>query len=170
MHGLKPFACHLCEMRFAKAHGRDAHVREHLGIRPFNCEICFKGFSRRATMLQHQRSHTEEKKFQCQICLREYLYSTQLARHQKVHESSRPLQCKFCPNKYVDPGTFKRHLTVDHTTIKVNLSEDELNKIIEEAIQTYTDYNQQMAAAVDDLDEDFIIDGEEYETIVKFES
>ena len=57
----KPYACPVCDRKFAQITDIKNHERTHTGEKPYGCVYCDKTFARKYVMNKHERTHTGEK-------------------------------------------------------------------------------------------------------------
>lgn len=53
--GEKPYACHLCDVRFASSGNLQDHINRHNNVKPFQCSVpeCGRKFYRNSQLLKH---------------------------------------------------------------------------------------------------------------------
>ena len=87
MHtGEKPFACQVCDRKFAHKSTLVRHQATHSYVREFNCSTCPEGrLSKTKSLLSHHMVYHYEPKFACNHC--EYKCHTKsgLNAHEKIH-------------------------------------------------------------------------------------
>ncbi|XP_061821310.1 zinc finger Y-chromosomal protein 1-like [Nerophis lumbriciformis] len=139
--GEKPFACHLCELRF----NRRDNLRHHLshvhpgGVarrerrRPkqtWLCDACGKTFRCRSALKTHEVIHLGVKPHHCNLCPKAYMRTIDLEHHKKtVHEdggertrSAGSLLCDFCGKEFKFRSQLAAHL-LTHTDERPHLCE-----------------------------------------------
>ncbi|XP_041824877.1 endothelial zinc finger protein induced by tumor necrosis factor alpha-like isoform X2 [Melanotaenia boesemani] len=117
--GKKPFACHLCEMRFNRRDNLQHHLnRLHPnGVTKLEkqrtaaswlCAVCGKTFSCRSRLKTHEVIHSGVKPHRCDLCPKAYMRVNDLEHHKKVvhvdgaTEPQRPssLLCDLCGKEF----------------------------------------------------------------------
>ncbi|XP_038141792.1 zinc finger protein 708-like [Cyprinodon tularosa] len=117
--GKKPFACHLCDLRFNRRDNLQHHLshlhpngvprREKRPLAPaWLCAVCGKTFSCRSRLKTHEVIHSGEKPFRCERCPKAYMRINDLEHHRKaVHAAGaaapqRPasLLCDLCGKEF----------------------------------------------------------------------
>lgn len=117
--GRKPFACHLCELRFnrrdnlqhhlSRLHPQGAARREKRPPAPaWLCAVCGKTFGCRSRLKTHEAVHSGVKPHRCDLCPKAYMRANDLEHHRKaVHASgaARPrrpasLLCDLCGKEF----------------------------------------------------------------------
>ncbi|XP_062297264.1 zinc finger protein 83-like [Scomber scombrus] len=117
--GKKPYACHLCELRFNRRDNLQHHLtRLHPGGVPrlekqrqetaWLCAVCGKTFSCRSRLKTHEVIHSGVKPFRCQLCPKAYMRTNDLEHHTKsVHvdgggelQRSGSLLCDLCGKEF----------------------------------------------------------------------
>ncbi|XP_023249873.1 endothelial zinc finger protein induced by tumor necrosis factor alpha-like [Seriola lalandi dorsalis] len=117
--GKKPFACHLCDLRFNRRDNLQHHLtRLHPnGVAKLEkqreatawlCAVCGKTFSCRSRLKTHEVIHSGVKPHRCDLCPKAYMRTNDLEHHKKiVHvegsaEAPRPssLLCDFCGKEF----------------------------------------------------------------------
>ncbi|KAK1884879.1 Zinc finger protein 708 [Dissostichus eleginoides] len=133
--GQKPFACHLCELRFnrrdnlqhhlTRLHPEGAkHRQKHRPAPAWLCSACGKTFSCRSRLKTHEVIHSGVKPFRCDLCPKAYMRTNDLEHHKKiVHvdvdggEKPPPvssLLCDFCGKEFPCRSQLAVHFQV-HT-------------------------------------------------------
>ncbi|XP_034022319.1 POZ-, AT hook-, and zinc finger-containing protein 1 isoform X2 [Thalassophryne amazonica] len=108
--GEKPYACHVCGLRFKRKDRMSYHVRSHDGSvgKPYVCQSCGKGFSRPDHLNGHiKQVHTTERPHKCQICSASFATRDRLRSHLACHEDKVP--CKVC-GKFLRAAYMTDHL------------------------------------------------------------
>uniref|UniRef100_A0A8C6UZS8 POZ/BTB and AT hook containing zinc finger 1 n=1 Tax=Neogobius melanostomus TaxID=47308 RepID=A0A8C6UZS8_9GOBI len=108
--GEKPYACHVCGLRFKRKDRMSYHVRSHDGSvgKPYVCQSCGKGFSRPDHLNGHiKQVHTTERPHKCQICNASFATRDRLRSHLVCHEDKIP--CKVC-GKFLRAAYMTDHL------------------------------------------------------------
>ncbi|XP_029990155.1 POZ-, AT hook-, and zinc finger-containing protein 1 isoform X3 [Sphaeramia orbicularis] len=108
--GEKPYACHVCGLRFKRKDRMSYHVRSHDGSvgKPYVCQSCGKGFSRPDHLNGHiKQVHTTERPHKCQICNASFATRDRLRSHLACHEDKIP--CKVC-GKFLRAAYMTDHL------------------------------------------------------------
>ncbi|XP_062324956.1 POZ (BTB) and AT hook-containing zinc finger 1 isoform X1 [Osmerus eperlanus] len=108
--GEKPYACHVCGLRFKRKDRMSYHVRSHDGSvgKPYVCQSCGKGFSRPDHLNGHiKQVHTTERPHKCQICNASFATRDRLRSHLACHEDKIP--CQIC-GKFLRAAYMTDHL------------------------------------------------------------
>ena len=84
--GEKPFACQICDRKFARKYNLARHQATHSDVRPFKCSICPEGryFKTKAGLTNHMVYHYEPK-FACSHCNHKSYTSSDLKKHEQNH-------------------------------------------------------------------------------------
>ncbi|XP_070709131.1 zinc finger protein ZFP2-like [Pempheris klunzingeri] len=117
--GKKPFACHLCDLRFNRRDNLQHHLsRLHPnGVAKLEkqrqttawlCAVCGKTFSCRSRLKTHEVIHSGVKPHRCDLCPKAYMRTNDLEHHKKVvhihggAEPQRPssLLCDLCGKEF----------------------------------------------------------------------
>lgn len=117
--GKKPFACHLCELRFNRRDNLQHHLNrlhpngvakleKQREVQTWLCAVCGKTFSCRSRLKTHEVIHSGVKPHRCDICPKAYMRTNDLEHHKKiVHvdggaEPQRPssLLCDLCGKEF----------------------------------------------------------------------
>ncbi|KAE8279586.1 AT-rich binding protein [Larimichthys crocea] len=129
--GKKPFACHLCDLRFNRRDNLQHHLsRLHPNgvtklerqreVQAWLCAVCGKTFSCRSRLKTHEVIHSGMKPHRCDLCPKAYMRTNDLEHHKKiVHvdgaaepQRSGSLLCDFCGKEF----KCKSQLTVHFQT------------------------------------------------------
>lgn len=116
--GKKPYACHLCELRFNRRDNLQHHLnRLHPnGVAKLEkqreetawlCAVCGKTFSCRSRLKTHEVIHSGVKPYRCDLCPKAYMRTNDLEHHKKiVHVDGGELQrsgsllCDLCGKEF----------------------------------------------------------------------
>ncbi|KAI3355006.1 hypothetical protein L3Q82_004795 [Scortum barcoo] len=117
--GKKPFACHLCDLRFNRRDNLQHHLNrlhpngvakleKQREVQAWLCAVCGKTFSCRSRLKTHEVIHSGVKPHRCDLCPKAYMRTNDLEHHKKiVHvdgaaEPQRPssLLCDFCGKEF----------------------------------------------------------------------
>ncbi|GAB5371878.1 hypothetical protein AAMO2058_001617800 [Amorphochlora amoebiformis] len=89
----KPFACPVCNMRFAKLDVLKEHILQGkhnagsssnpFSLRPFVCPLCSKSFDNKYNLKRHMMIHTGEKPYGCEICGKRFNQRSTYNHHKK---------------------------------------------------------------------------------------
>jgi len=112
-----PFACEVCDGKFAKDSQLKTHMITHRSERPFSCDVCDKRFIRSSHLKTHMRIHTGERPFSCDFCCKKFTESSTLREHMRIHTGERPFVCNVCDKKFAQSSTLKAHMRI-HTGVK----------------------------------------------------
>ncbi|KAM6900449.1 zinc finger X-chromosomal protein-like [Xenentodon cancila] len=119
--GKKPFACHLCNLRFNRRDNLQHHLNrlhpngvakleKQREVQAWLCAVCGKTFSCRSRLKTHEVIHSGIKPHRCDLCPKAYMRTNDLEHHKKVvhvdgggaAELQRPssLLCDFCGKEF----------------------------------------------------------------------
>lgn len=117
--GNKPYACHLCDLRFNRRDNLQHHLsRLHPNgvsklekqrvVQAWLCAVCGKTFNCRSRLKTHEVIHSGVKPHRCDLCPKAYMRTNDLEHHKKiVHvdggtEVPRPssLLCDLCGKEF----------------------------------------------------------------------
>ncbi|XP_077410001.1 zinc finger Y-chromosomal protein 1-like [Vanacampus margaritifer] len=141
--GQKPFACHLCDLRFNRRDNLRHHLsRLHPGgvtrrerqrlIQTWLCDVCGKTFRCRSALKTHEIIHLGVKPHRCDLCPKAYMRTNDLEHHKlTVHQDggvggtrrrrrSGSLLCHFCGKEMKFRSQLATHL-LTHTDERPHL-------------------------------------------------
>uniref|UniRef100_A0A669DZW2 C2H2-type domain-containing protein n=1 Tax=Oreochromis niloticus TaxID=8128 RepID=A0A669DZW2_ORENI len=125
--GKKPFACHLCELRFNRRDNLQHHLNrlhpdgvakreKQRQVQAWLCAVCGKTFSCRSRLKTHEVIHSGVKpSLLCDFCGKEFKCRSQLAVHFQTHTGERPHLCDICGRKFARQYQLKRHKVLVHS-------------------------------------------------------
>ncbi|XP_077364436.1 zinc finger Y-chromosomal protein 1-like [Festucalex cinctus] len=127
--GQKPFACHLCDLRFNRRDNLRHHLsRLHPGgvarrqrqrlVQTWLCDVCGKTFRCRSALKTHEVIHLGVKPHRCDLCSKAYMRTNDLEHHKlTVHgdggtrrRHSGSLLCHFCGKEMKFRSQLATHL------------------------------------------------------------
>ncbi|XP_055382968.1 gastrula zinc finger protein XlCGF57.1-like [Condylostylus longicornis] len=143
---LRPFCCHLCDLRYKSRNYLLDHLDIHAGDKKFLCPICGKQFFKRFSLKVHLRYHQKsyhscerckldlqfrnpkeyiahlrivhgENAFRCPICDREFSRKHDMMKHKDTH-SREPNCCTQCNINFGFRREFNQHMKEVHNRIK----------------------------------------------------
>ena len=91
------------------------HYRTHAGEKPFACQICDIKFAQKSTLVQHQATHTDVRNFKCSICPEGRFFKTKkdLKQHVVFHYEPK-YSCNQCDYKTHTKYRLKSHEKTCH--------------------------------------------------------
>lgn len=117
--GKKPFACHLCELRFNRRDNLQHHLNrlhpngvakleKQREVQTWLCAVCGKTFSCRSRLKTHEVIHSGVKPHRCNICSKAYMRTNDLEHHKKIvhvdggaeSQRSSSLLCDLCGKEF----------------------------------------------------------------------
>ncbi|GFQ96408.1 uncharacterized protein TNCT_679111 [Trichonephila clavata] len=81
------FTCPHCAIVFKDAKLFKEHLTTHEKARPYACRICNKKFAYKGTLRQHLHLHIGEKSHECKICHKKFSLKRMLRQHEETHEA-----------------------------------------------------------------------------------
>lgn len=109
---LMPYACTLCERKFAKRSSLTAHIKRHeqQANEVHTCDICKREFKRLAHLNNHILTHTSDTGLKCGICPKTFARQESLNMHVANHKGLKKHQCNFCEKGFNMLSTLKDHI------------------------------------------------------------
>ena len=132
--GEKPFACKLCEKRFAYKRSLSRHEETHVRVVQSEEELnkwttCDKCGTGKCILVKHANDNSNEKIFKCNLCERKTIQTAQTIHKCKtcgkcltskvkldIHETShtgytrsKQFKCNFCEKRFTRPHSRKVH-------------------------------------------------------------
>lgn len=117
--GKKPFACHLCDLRFNRRDNLQHHLNrlhpngiakleKQREVQAWLCAVCGKTFNCKSRLKTHEVIHSGVKPHRCNLCPKAYMRTNDLEHHKKIAhvegaaEPQRPslLLCDFCGKEF----------------------------------------------------------------------
>ncbi|KAF3703944.1 Zinc finger protein 708 [Channa argus] len=117
--GKKPFACHLCELRFNRRDNLQHHLNrlhpngvakleKQREVQAWLCATCGKTFNCRSRLKTHEVIHSGVKPHRCDLCPKAYMRTNDLEHHKKIahvkgaveSQQSSSLLCDFCGKEF----------------------------------------------------------------------
>lgn len=83
--------CSYCGKAFTKKYNLTSHLNTHTDIRPFACQICDAKFARKSDYERHSRSHSA-KNFNCAACGKKFSRADMVTMHHKSQRGQRCLK------------------------------------------------------------------------------
>uniref|UniRef100_A0A7N6AW52 C2H2-type domain-containing protein n=1 Tax=Anabas testudineus TaxID=64144 RepID=A0A7N6AW52_ANATE len=122
--GKKPFACHLCDLRFNRRDNLQHHLNrlhpngitkleKQREVQAWLCAVCGKTFNCRSRLKTHEVIHSGVKPHRCDLCPK-FKCRSQLAIHYQTHTGERPHLCDICGRKFGRQYQLKRHKILVH--------------------------------------------------------
>ncbi|XP_073840798.1 uncharacterized protein isoform X2 [Musca autumnalis] len=120
--GEKPYACSLCDKRFARGGQLNQHKVSHHQDAPkqYKCEKCSARFSTQANLKAHMQGHEETPDCFCEIC-REHFANDVLLRAHIYRMHYKLMDCDICKNP-IEEEDLEAHMKT-HTNIKAHVCE-----------------------------------------------
>ncbi|XP_041669533.1 zinc finger protein 436-like [Cheilinus undulatus] len=117
--GKKPFACHLCDLRFNRRDNLQHHLtrlhpngvaklEKQREVQAWLCAVCGKTFNCRSRLKTHEVIHSGVKPHRCDLCPKAYMRTNDLEHHKKVvhvdggaePQRSSSLLCDLCGKEF----------------------------------------------------------------------
>lgn len=113
----KPFACTICDKKFAVSYRLHSHMRNHTD-RTFPCSDCKKSFRTKSLQMLHiRRVHMGEREIECEDCGERFFNQGGLRTHKLTHAGVREFGCNKCDKQFVTVYALKKH-QLTHSDIR----------------------------------------------------
>ncbi|XP_055382815.1 zinc finger protein 540-like [Condylostylus longicornis] len=105
----RPFACHLCVVRYKNRRDLTDHLDIHAGQKKFLCPLCGKQFAKRFNMMTHIKVH-EKLNYYCERCNKRFRNIREQETHQRMVHGENKLVCSICNKTFLRRDNLKAHL------------------------------------------------------------
>ncbi|KAF0288568.1 Zinc finger protein 26 [Amphibalanus amphitrite] len=117
--GPRPYACRVCDKRYADKRSIYTHLKLHQGIRPHHCTVCERSFVRRSDLVTHAAIHSDERPFKCDTCPAAFRQHSALIGHRKIHTGEKSNSCEQCGKAFRATHELRRHIET-HAGVKTH--------------------------------------------------
>jgi len=132
----RPYACPVCDKRFAQRGSVIIHQRAHSDDKPHECPTCSKRFVTEGRLQRHVAKHDQDRstgagaedsgraarrrsRHECAECGKCFENKTLLTIHGRTHSGERPYACSVCDKRFTQQGHLSRHNRI-HTGEKMH--------------------------------------------------
>ncbi|XP_017488561.1 PREDICTED: zinc finger protein 227-like [Rhagoletis zephyria] len=112
MHRGKTIDCPHCGKKFVRRKDLEVHIRFHTGDFPFACSMCDRKFAIKGHLNYHEKRHLGVR-YKCDECEKTFINLAGLRQHQYEH-TGMPLLCGVCQRGFPTKFKVRRHLRTVH--------------------------------------------------------
>lgn len=112
------YSCEDCDRVYLNKLDYDKHSITHTKNRPFACDVCDKRFAFKQGLERHQTIHDNESQpHPCMYCEMRFPSAARLQRHlSNEHAGTRPFPCSKCTKRFMLSHHLYRHMRTTHNT------------------------------------------------------
>ncbi|XP_053949183.1 uncharacterized protein LOC128857451 [Anastrepha ludens] len=112
MHRGKTMDCPHCGKKFVRRKDLEIHIRFHTGEFPYACSMCDRKFAIKGHLNYHEKRHLGVR-YKCDECEKTFINLAGLRQHQYEH-TGMPLMCGVCQRGFPTKFKVRRHLRTVH--------------------------------------------------------